>query len=172
MAFLECWPPVGFFVVPFPLFTMCCPTSPSCAAKLIVRVAFGGALALFGLAHLKTISDFTGMVSQGLGPLSGLGTLWAYVLPVLMIVGGVLFIVNYRTDIATWAAGVALASIIVGMPLKSVVGNVPLGEVGPGVNNAFLWLLVYLFVVKCLCPHGKEGSEKQGEHSEHSCPTC
>ena len=148
---------------------MCVPNSPKCIAKLCVRIGFGVALALFGIAHLRTMDGFRVMVSDGLGPLAGLGTLWAYILPLLQIGGGVLLVANYRLDIAAWCAGIALASIAIGMPLKAVIGGVPLGEVAPAVNTTLLWLLVYLFVVKGLCCDAKK---KEGAGSAHACPSC
>ena len=36
--------------------------------------------------------------------------------------------------------------------VKTVIGGVPLGEMMAAVHNAFLWLLVYVLVVKfCMC---------------------
>ncbi len=131
---------------------MVLPHSPKGTAKLLLRVSFGVSLALIGLSHYMTLSVFTGMVSDGLGPLSGLGTLWSYVLPALEIVGGVLLVAGYREDIGAWAAGVALASISIGLLLKPVFGGAALGDVMPGVTDTLLWLLAYFFVVKsCLC---------------------
>jgi len=145
---------------------MKCPTSPKCIAKLVFRVTFGLSLALVGLIHYMTLDMFTPMVADGLGPLTGLGTLWAYILPALQIVGGVLLVAEYRTDIGTWAAGVALGSIAVGMLLKSVLGGVALPEVMGAVNNTLLWLLVYVLVVKCCLCKGGDGGEG------HSCASC
>jgi uncharacterized membrane protein YphA (DoxX/SURF4 family) len=136
---------------------MSCPTSPKCIAKLCLRVGFGGALALVGVAHYMDLAGFTGMVSGGLGALSGIGTLYAYILPALEIVGGVLIVAGQKHDVAAWCAGVALASIAIGMLLKPVLGGVGLGEVMPAANNTLLWLLVYVMVVKC-CMSCGDGS--------------
>jgi hypothetical protein len=138
------------------------PTSPKCIAKLVLRVSFGGALALVGLTHLMDVSNFAPMVADGLGPLSPLGSLWGYILPLLQIVGGVLIVAKYRPDIATWAAGIALGSIVIGQLLKPVLGGVSLGDpmIMGAVNNTLLWLLVYLMVVKCClcCGSCEQGS--------------
>ena len=120
--------------------------------KLLLRVSFGVALLLVGVAHYQDLSGFKVMVSGGLGPLAPLGTLWAYIFPLLMIVGGGLIVAGKKSDIAAWCAGIALASIPIGMLLKTVIGGVPLGEMMAAVHNAFLWLLVYVLVVKfCMC---------------------
>ena len=91
------------------------------------------------------------MVAGDLGPLTPLGNLWAYVLPILQVVGGGLILANKRPDVAVWCAGIALASIAVGMPLKAVVGGADLGGVMQAANNALLWLIVYALVVKGMC---------------------
>lgn len=116
--------------------------------KMVLTVSFGLSLLLVGVAHYMTIADFAVMVSGGLGALTMLGTLWAYILPALMIVGGALYVVGMYKHIAAWASGIALGSIPVGMLLKSVLGGVALGEVMPFAINAFVWLIVYVFVVK------------------------
>ena len=157
---------------------MHCPSSPKGVAKLLVRVAFGVSLALIGLNHYMTLDAFVGMTASGLGPLTGLGTLWAYILPALEIVGGVLLAAKYRADIGAWAAGVALASIVIGLLLKTVVGGVALTDVMPTVNTTFIWIITYFFVAKsCVCCGScKEGgmAGASGDHGGHghSCATC
>lgn len=151
------------------------PSSSKGVAKLLLRVAFGVSLALIGLNHYMNLDAFSGFVAGGLGPLTSLGTLWAYVLPALEIVGGVLLAASYRTDIGAWCVGVALASIVIGMLLKPVFGT-PLDAVMPAVNSTFIWLLVYFFVVKsCVCCGTcmPGGMGEHGEHGhDHGCPTC
>ena len=130
---------------------------PKCSAKLALRVSFGGSLLLVGIAHYMTLEMFSGMVADGLGPLTFLGTIWAYVLPALQIVGGALFVVGMYYGVAAWTAGLALGSIPVGMLLKPVLSGVALPDMMPAAINAFIWLLVYVMVVKCCtcCGDGK-----------------
>jgi uncharacterized membrane protein YphA (DoxX/SURF4 family) len=152
---------------------MNCPTSPKCIGKLILRVSFGGSLALVGLVHYMTLHGtgdmpgFVDMVSMDLGPLTPLGTAWAYILPGLQIVGGVLIVLKYRPDIATWAAGIALASIAIGMLLKPVLTGADLGMSMGAVNNTMLWLLVYIMVVKCCLCCGKCETGSGGMEGGH-----
>lgn len=129
------------------------PQEPKAIAGLVLRLTFGLGILLVGLVHYQGISGFTGMVSQGLGPLSGLGTLWAYILPGLMVVGGALIVLRKYCHIATWCVTVALGSIVVGMLLKPVLSGNPamLGEVMPAVNNAFIWLIFYGVMKKFSC---------------------
>lgn len=146
----------------------CCDwKSPKGAACLALRLSFSLALLFHGIALLKGLGDFTGMVSSGLGPLSPLGMLWAYVLPVLMIVGGALLAVGKYTLYGAWAAGLALASIAPGMLLKPILSDTSGGEAMASANMAFMWLLVYYFAVKCASCCGN-GSGSCGGSCDHS----
>ncbi|OGJ66971.1 hypothetical protein A3B61_02995 [Candidatus Peribacteria bacterium RIFCSPLOWO2_01_FULL_53_10] len=91
------------------------------------------------------------MVSDGLGAVSLLGSLWAYIMPALMIIGGALLVADKRRDIEAWATGLALGSIPAGMLLKSVIGGLSLADTMPAAINAFVWILVYGLVVKMSC---------------------
>ncbi len=146
-----------------------CLTSSKCVSKCVLRVGFGAALFLFGVAHYMDFQAFAPMVTGGFtGVLASLAGLWAYILPLLMIVGGGLFVAGYRMDIAAWCGGVALLSIIIGMMLKDILGTVTMGEVAPAVQNALLWLLVYLFAVKSHCCGCGSGCGTGAEMQEQS----
>lgn len=125
--------------------------SPKAAVALSLRLSFGLTLLLVGVVHYMTLDMFQGMVAEGLGPLSTLGTIWAYLLPALQIVGGALFAVGMYYEVAAWTSGIALGSIPVGMVLKSVLSGVALPEVMGAANNAFIWIIVYALVVKVCC---------------------
>lgn len=135
--------------------------SPKSAMKVCLRLSFGLSLLCVGIVHYMTLDMFMGMTSEGLGPLTFLGTIWAYIMPALMILGGALFTISMYDNIAAWASGIALASIPVGMLLKSVLGGVPLPDMMAAAINAFIWLLVYVMVVKMCCCCGSCGPEKK-----------
>ena len=127
------------------------PSEPKCIAGFLLRVSFGLSLLFVGLSHYMTFEGFKGMTVDGLGALEPIGMIWAFIMPALMIVGGALFVINMYKEIAAWAAGLALASIPAGMLIKPVLTGVSLGDMmGPAIN-AFVWLLIYMFVVKCCC---------------------
>ncbi len=126
------------------------PRAPKSIAVFLLRISFGLSLLFVGLSHYMTFEAFKGMTSDGLGALELLGTTWAFILPALMIVGGALFTVGKYMEIAVWTAGLALASIPVGMLLKPVLSGVGLPDVMPAAVNAFIWLIVFFLVVKCL----------------------
>ena len=127
---------------------MCCGLQSSKGvAGTLLRISFGLALLLHGIALYKGFSGFSGTVSSGLGPVAPLGMLWSYVLPGLMIVGGALLVVNKYRLYAAWAAGLALGSIPAGMLLKPLLSGESIGTM-ESANMAFVWLLVYVFAVK------------------------
>ena len=97
------------------------------------------------------------LTPDSLGALSVLGTLWAFVLPGLMIVGGALFALGMYHQVAAWCAGLALASIPAGMLIKPLLSAVALPDVMPAAINAFIWLIVFMLVVKCCCDDGGGG---------------
>lgn len=131
-------------------------------AGFLLRVTFGLSLLLHGISLYMDFPGFSAMTRDGLGPLEPLGMIWAYVLPALMIVGGALFTVGMYRYYATWATGLALASIPAGMMLKPVLTDAPAGDMMGAAINAFIWLIVFFLVLKhgssCCCgPCGSKG---------------
>jgi len=126
----------------------CFPKSSMGIATVLLRVSFGLSLLLVGLMHYMTFQSFKGMTMEGLGVLEPLGMVWAFVLPALMIIGGALLVLGFYLEVGSWAAGIALASIPVGMLLKPVLSGVSLPSVMPSAIDAFIWLIVYFLVVK------------------------
>jgi hypothetical protein len=122
--------------------------SSAAVSVLLVRTFFGLSLLFIGLAHYMTIRDFVTMVSEGLGPLEGLGTMWAYILPGLLVCGGVLYALGMYAATATWLTGIALGSIPAGLLLKPIMTGVPLTQAMPPAVNALVWVVVYLLVSK------------------------
>ncbi len=119
-------------------------------SRQIVRVGFGLALLFTGIAHYRGAADFALSVGNGLGPdwLVGVGTVWGYIMPALMIVGGVTLTLNIFTKVGIWAAGLSLASIPAGLMLKSAVSGISLGDTMPPAMNAYVWIIVFLFAAK------------------------
>lgn len=152
----------GSHFLPFPFSFMHTDISNSKGiAKLALRVSFGLSILFVGITHYMTMDAFVPMVTDGLGALQFLGTLWAYVLPGLMIVSGVLFTIGMYDEIAAWAGGLALGSIPAGMLLKPILSGVALGDMMPVAVNTFVWVLIYYFVAKSSCcgncgPNGKK----------------
>ena len=133
------------------------PQCPLCIVGTVARISFGASLVFVGLVHYETFESFAGMVSEDLAALTFLGTLWAYILPALMIIGGALLVLNMFTEIALWASSIALGSIPAGMLLKSVISGLPLAETMQPAINALIWLMVLIMITKvsgCCCEGG------------------
>ncbi len=132
-------------------------------AKTAVRIAFGLSLALVGVAHYMDAANFAEAVGRGLEFVIGdteihvfsqLGFVWGYVLPGLMIVGGVFMTFGFMPSVGTLVAGVALLSIPVGLMLKSVLSGLSLNDTMPPTMNAIIWVLFYMVAARgfsCQC---------------------
>lgn len=121
-------------------------------ARLFVRIGFGLALAFAGFTHYQD-ATYAESVGRGLGVLEPLGMVWGYILPGLMIVGGLLLAFGIYMRIAAYLASIALISIPVGLMLKSAISGIPLDDTMPPAMNAFVWILVLMIAVKGGC-HG------------------
>ena len=156
---------------------MCCSTHPKSVAACILRVSFGLSLLLVGFTHYMDFNNFLSFTVKGLGMFDALGFAWAFVLPLLMIFGGALITLGIFFEMGTFAAGIALGSIPVGLMLKSTLGGMTLSDTMPGAVYAWIWILVYYFVVKSAC-HGccKPGMScgpcGTGGCGDGSCGTC
>ncbi|TSC79600.1 MAG: hypothetical protein G01um101425_531 [Candidatus Peregrinibacteria bacterium Gr01-1014_25] len=127
------------------------PQEPSQIATTIVRISFGVSLMFVALAHFSDLQSFSLVVSDGLEFLGPLPRLWAYIQPSLMLFGGALLAINRFPILATWCAGVALAVIPVGMLSKTIFG-LDLADMMASAINAWIWLLIFLAIVKMTAP--------------------
>src|SRR3989338_1364638 len=125
---------------------------------LVLRISFGISLLAVGLSHYMTFAAFKPMVVSGLGPLEFLGVIWAFILPALMILGGATFVIGKFEEVAVLASGIALGSIPAGMLLKPVLTGVSLADMMPAAVNAFVWIIVFVLVVKMTNVSNKESS--------------
>lgn len=136
---------------------------PTSVAKLVVRIGFGIALALVGVAHYLDAATFAEAVGRGLGTLEPVGMAWGYLLPGLMIVGGVLIALGFLPAVGAFVAGVALVSIPAGLMLKSVLSGLSLNDTMPPAMNAIVWILFYVAALRgfgghCNCEMHAHGS--------------
>jgi len=131
----------------------CDPHDPKSVVTTVLRLTFGLSLVFIGVSHYQGFSAFSAMVTAGLGPLSFFGSIWAFVMPALLIVGGALFVVYKHLHIAAWASALALGSIPAGMLLKPVISNDPsmLPAMMGQAINAFIWIFVLILVTMTCC---------------------
>jgi hypothetical protein len=130
------------------------PSTPKGIATLLCRIAFGLSIAIIGIAHYQNFDGFTVMVTDGFDSGSPLGFVywlaraWAYIMPALLIIGGALLATNRVPKVAAWTAGLALASIPVGMLLKMVTAGVGLDDTMPAAMISLIWIIAFLQVIK------------------------
>ncbi len=120
--------------------------------KLFGRIGVGLGLAFVGFAHYQDPA-FAEATGRGLGMLESLGMVWGYILPGLFILGGLLLAFGIFLEVSAYALGMALASIVAGVLLKSAIGGIALGDTMPLAINAIIWLIALQFVMKKPC-HG------------------
>lgn len=132
-----------------------CKVCPTDYAMWVPRIGFGVALAGFGLNHYRFIGDFTGMAASVYPSVPILGTLaglLAYIVPALMIVGGILFAIDQQRCISKSCILAALGGIIGWAGLGVLVGD---GSAGPTlmpmIQGAILWLVGYYIIKKMCC---------------------
>lgn len=131
--------------------------NPMSIVATVLRLSFGLSLAFVGISHYQGFSGFRELVTADLWLLAFFGSIWAFVMPALMIVGGVLFLIHKQLHWAAGASALALGSIPVGMLLKPVISNDPslLSMMMGQAINAFVWLLVLTVVVMTCCDEKK-----------------
>lgn len=135
--------------------------SASFVSHLCLRLSLGLSLLFIGASLYRDFAPFWGNITLGLERLQLLGTIWAYVLPALLIFSGGMLIVGRYSFITAWTAGIGLGSIPVGMSLKVLMSNFPLPEVVDFVSPMFIWMLVYYACVNMPLPElAKEDEEE------------
>lgn len=147
----------------------CCGSScsklpdPKGIACALFRLTFGASIALIGLSHYSNVQEFSGFVAMGLGPIAPFGLLWGYILPGLMVIGGILLASGICVSAAAFLLGLAFGSIIVGMLAKPLLGGVPLTDVMPATINAYVYFFAYILAVKCSSCCGSCRPEQPGK---------
>lgn len=117
---------------------------------MLLRIAVGACLVLIGIAEYRDFAPFVANVTDGLGPLSVVGTMWAFVLPALLVFSGGMLAIGRYSFIAAWTGGIALGSIPVGLILKTVMTGLPLPEMLKEAYPSMVWLLAFYVAVNML----------------------
>lgn len=115
--------------------------------SLVLRVSVGGSLLLMGISEYRDFAPFVANVTDGLGWLATAGTIWAYLLPALIIFGGGLLAVGRYPFIVAWTGGVALGSIPLGLMLKTLMTGSPLPTIIDAATPALLWIIVFMMAM-------------------------
>ncbi len=127
-------------------------------AAWLPRIAFGLVLVGYGVSHYRNLSGFIGMASGVFPSAMMVGTLasaLAYVVPALMIVGGVLFACKKYCCISKVCILASLSGIIGWAGLAVLVGDGnAAGAMMPMIQNAAILLILYYMVKKASCCKG------------------
>lgn len=149
--------------LPLPHFFMSCCSAcgcgrPMCTCKYapwFLRIAFGLVLVSFGVNHYRHIADFITMVRapfDGVAVLGGVAEILAYIVPALMIVGGVLFAIKQQRCISKTCIYAVLGGIIGWASLGVLVGNsAAAGTFMPVIQSTAVLVVFYWVVRKLSC---------------------
>lgn len=150
-----------------------CPVQP-CPSKCIVsylpRIAFGLALAGYGINHYRGIDGFV-MFAKSVFTVNAIAMIsgvLAYVVPALMIVGGVLFAIRQLCCLSKICIVASLSGIIGWAGLAVMLADPNNRDVvqgmGSAIQNASVLFILYVTIKKMSCKNsctnGVQGSCK------------
>ena len=121
--------------------------STSEVSSLVLRVPLGLTMVMIGISAYRDFAPFVANVTEGLAWASTLGTVWAYLLPALLVFGGGMLVVGRYSSVAALTGGVALGSIPVGLMLKNVLSGVPLPDMMAASYPSIVWIVAFYFAL-------------------------
>ncbi len=144
------------FFIPFiPLMACCsCPVQP-CPLRFaawLPRIGFGLALAGYGVNHYRNLEMYVGMAGGAFPKIALLGMLamyLAYVVPLLQIVGGVLFATKQLGCVSKFCILASLGGILGWAGLSVMLENPDMTLMGAAIQNAGMFLIIY-YVIKMM----------------------
>ncbi len=159
----------------------CCSSSPkkclgAVYAPCLARIAFGLVLFSYGANHLRFISGFVEMSKSVYPSVPALGSvmgLIAYIVPLVMMVGGILFIVKQMPGLSKLCILGSLSGIIAWASLAVLVGDErSTGAMMPMIQNAAVMIVLYFVIKKMSCCAAKSclpGTSSCCSSAEGSC---
>ncbi len=117
--------------------------STAFVSNFLLRISVGVTVTLIGVAEYRDFAPFVANVTDGLGALSFLGTVWAYLLPALLVFGGAMLAIGRYSFVTAWILGIAIGSVPLGLILKTIMRGLPL----PGMMDAAAPMLLWMIVV-------------------------
>lgn len=133
----------------------CSSSCPCKYAPWLPRIAFGLVLIAYGVSHYRHLNDFVGMsksLFQTFPMIGGVAGVLAYIVPALMIVGGLSFATKQLCCIGKMCILASLSGIIAWASVGVMFGdgNMP-GAVMPMIQNASVLLILYWVIKKMSC---------------------
>jgi len=117
--------------------------STSETSSFVLRVSVGITMVLIGISAYRDFAPFVANVTDGLGFISSLATVWAFLLPALLIFGGGLLAIGRYGYIAALTGGLALASVPVGLMLKNTITGIPLPDMMVAAYPSMVWIIAF-----------------------------
>lgn len=143
----------------------CCSSSGSCGCPVqpcptryalwLPRIGFGLVLAGLGVNHYKDIGGFVQFSSSVYPTMPMVGSvagILAYIVPALMIVGGVLFAIKQLNCVAKTCILASLSGILGWAGLAIMLGDSSSsGVLMPFIQNAAVLFILYYIIKKMTC---------------------
>lgn len=124
--------------------------STSQTSNLVLRITMGLTMVLIGISAYRDFAPFVANVTDGLSILSAFGTVWAYLLPALLIFGGGMLTIGRYSYIAALSGGLALGSVPVGLMLKNIMSGAPLPDMMAAAYPTIVWLIAFYLALNPL----------------------
>lgn len=121
--------------------------STSETSSLVLRVSVGITMVLIGISAYRDFAPFVANVTDGLGFVSAFATVWAYLLPALLIFGGIFLSIGRYGYISVLTAGTALASVPIGLMLKNTITGLPLPDMMAAAYPSMVWIIAFYLAV-------------------------
>ncbi|MEQ1849399.1 MAG: hypothetical protein ABL890_02300 [Candidatus Peribacteraceae bacterium] len=107
----------------------------------------GITMVLIGISAYRDFAPFVANVTDGLGFVSAFATVWAYLLPALLIFGGIFLSIGRYGYISVLTAGTALASVPIGLMLKNTITGLPLPDMMAAAYPSMVWIIAFYLAV-------------------------
>ena len=117
--------------------------STSQVSSLALRVPLGLTMVMIGISAYRDFAPFVANVTDGLGWASGIGYVYSFFLPALLIFGGGLLAIGRYSYIAGIVGGIALGSIPLGLLLKNILTGIPLPDMMAAGYPSIVWLVAF-----------------------------
>lgn len=112
-------------------------------SSVVIRVPVGITMVLIGISAYRDFAPFVANVTDGLGFISIFATVWAFILPALLVFGGGLLTIGRYGFIAALTGGTALASVPIGLLLKNTITGVSLPDMMTASYPSMVWIIAF-----------------------------
>jgi uncharacterized membrane protein YphA (DoxX/SURF4 family) len=154
----------------------CCSSGKSslgCCSVWLPRIGFGVMMIGFGVSHFRDLPGFIGMTQSpftSIPALAMIAGVLAYVIPVLEIVGGILFATKQLSHVAKFCLLATFGGIMGWAGVGMMVADPSMGMMlGTAFQGASIGLIVYWVIKKMSCCGAKSCG---GSCSVGTCPAC